>query len=94
MKARPALSFDELERFIASMPQSLGDGWTNYNVGEGRVPPSLIANMLGVDVNSIHRWKAWGVPYYSADRAATRLGLHPLEIWPDFYIWEDYACHA
>lgn len=42
---------------------------------------------VGVESRTVFRWKRAGVvPLYSADKVATFLGLHPLEIWGDEYL--------
>ena len=43
------------------------------------------ANVLGVYPGTIHRWKRDGIPLRHADAAAIRIGLHPLDIWPEFH---------
>lgn len=50
-----------------------------------------IADLIGVAPASIHRWrKEGGIPLFSADRAACRLGIHPSLIWPDWiYLCDD-----
>lgn len=88
MSQRPYLSFTALEKYVldnygTDVPH------TKVNMPEGRVPPSIVAKLCGVDRQTIHRWNTYGVPYYSADRAATALGIHPLCIWPDFYMEEE-----
>lgn len=50
-----------------------------------KVLPSTIARRVGVDRQSVYRWRKQGLPLYSADRAAINLGVHPVLIWPDFH---------
>lgn len=88
MKTRQCMSFTALEEYVyANFPIDIPG--TVVNMPEGRVPPSVIANLIGVDRNTVHRWHIYGIPYYSADRAATALGIHPLILWPDFYLEEE-----
>ena len=46
-----------------------------------------IAEMLGVDRSSIFRWRTdeTMLDIWQADKYAIRLGLHPSEIWLDWY---------
>lgn len=88
MSHRPYMSFTALEKYIlGTFP--IDTPGTRVEMPEGRVPPSVVANLCGVDRQTVHRWHLFGVPYYSADRAATALGIHPLNIWPDFYMEEE-----
>jgi lambda repressor-like predicted transcriptional regulator len=36
-------------------------------------------------LRTIQRWRVDGIPYWSADRVAIRLGIHPALIWTDWY---------
>lgn len=49
-----------------------------------RVLPSTLARSLDVDINTIRRWRKDGIPYWSADEVSIKIGLHPVEIWPDY----------
>ena len=51
----------------------------------GRLSTGRIAELVGFTRQAVHRWRADGVPLWSADRAATNAGAHPLELWPDFH---------
>jgi hypothetical protein len=46
---------------------------------------SDLARITGYPLRTINRWKANGIPRYSADRLAIRLGLHPASIWTTWY---------
>lgn len=49
-----------------------------------------LARRLGVGNKQVHRWIAeGGIPFYAADDAACRLGLHPDAVWGRAY-WD--AC--
>ena len=52
-----------------------------------------LSEMLGIPPThrQLNRWDATGLPYYTADRLAARLGLHPAGVWPDFHDTPDYA---
>lgn len=44
-----------------------------------------IAEMLGVDRRSVHRYATGArLDRIAADRLAVRLGLHPLNLWPEW----------
>jgi len=49
------------------------------------------AVILGVEPRSVIRWARNGLSPWQADDAATRAGLHPLEIWGED--WQD-ACRS
>lgn len=42
------------------------------------------ATMTGISRRTILRWKTDGVSDDHADLAATHLGLHPFELWPNW----------
>ncbi len=47
-----------------------------------------VAEMAGVSVRQVFRWKHDGIPVGRADRVACKLGYHPVEIWPE---WDSVA---
>lgn len=51
---------------------------------EWRATDVAIARELGVSPRSVIEWKKNGLSMVQCDRYATRLGLHPVAIWPDF----------
>lgn len=56
---------------------------------DGTVLVAYIAHVCGVNRITVYRWRDTGLSTYQADRAAVAVGLHPLNVWPD---WgrEDY----
>lgn len=46
---------------------------------------STLARALGKDRMQVSRWRRDGVPVVSADHIAVALGMHPVEVWPDWY---------
>lgn len=42
---------------------------------------SMLARRVGVSLKTVHRWKASGLPLWSADAAAVALGRHPAAVW-------------
>ena len=50
-----------------------------------RINLSELARRSGYPLRTIQRWKTSGIPRYSADRLACRLGLHPGSIWPSWW---------
>lgn len=46
---------------------------------------SILARALGCHSTQVSRWRTDGLPLDSADRIAVAVGLHPVEIWPDWY---------
>lgn len=59
-------------------------------VTEATVP--MIAVATGMTERAVHRWRHLGLTYVAADRAATRLGLHPGRIWPGW--WTPPVAHT
>ena len=60
----------------------------------GRLSTERIAELIGFTRQAVGRWRADGVPRWSADRAAINAGTHPLEVWPDFHADTDGATTA
>jgi plasmid maintenance system antidote protein VapI len=53
------------------------------------------AEALGVHPRTITRWREEDtITYTLADRAATRLGYHPIVLWPDWYDRQDAHLEA
>lgn len=46
---------------------------------------------LGVSGSTMKQWESEGIPYMTADRYAVRLGLHPSQVWPDWWLYTDIA---
>jgi len=56
---------------------------------------SCLARALGRQRAQVQKWRRNGVPLVSADRIAVAVGLHPVEVWPDWYaVTEDHAAAA
>ncbi len=51
----------------------------------GNAPLMVIARRVDIPVRQLTRWMRLGIPYWSADRVATRLYRSPGELWPE---WE------
>lgn len=51
---------------------------------EWHAPDTEIARLLGVNVRSVIEWRQTGLSFVQCDRYATRLELHPVEVWPDY----------
>lgn len=47
-----------------------------------------ITRLLGVEHNTLNRWRRNGLTTMKADKIATALGFHPAELWPS---WSDDA---
>lgn len=45
---------------------------------------SALARALGCAHEQVSRWRSNGLPLDAADRLAVALGLHPVEVWPDW----------
>lgn len=46
---------------------------------------SALARALDCDRVQVSKWRRDGLPMASADRLAVALGMHPVEVWPDWY---------
>ena len=46
---------------------------------------SDLSRRTGYPLRTIQRWRLNGIPYWSADRVAIRLGIHPALIWTNWY---------
>jgi lambda repressor-like predicted transcriptional regulator len=46
---------------------------------------STLARALGRQRTLVAKWRTGGLPLASADGVAIALGLHPVEVWPDWY---------
>lgn len=44
-----------------------------------------VAALVGVSTRTVHRWQRNGLTDTQADRAAVALGLHPANVWPDWW---------
>ncbi len=44
-----------------------------------------LSRVCGYPVRTLQRWKISGIPLYSADKLAIRLGRHPANIWRNWY---------
>lgn len=45
----------------------------------------LAAQALNIAASELHRWRHQGIPYYTADRLAIRLGYHPALVWEEWW---------
>jgi lambda repressor-like predicted transcriptional regulator len=46
---------------------------------------SALARALGRDRSQVGKWRRRGVSLDRADAIAVALGLHPVEVWPEWY---------
>lgn len=54
-----------------------------------------LADALDRDRGQVQKWRERGVTVLSADGLAVALGLHPVEVWPDWYeVTEEHATAA
>ena len=42
-----------------------------------------VAKLTGQSVRCLVEWKSTGIPMFSGDKLAIRLGTHPGNIWPE-----------
>jgi hypothetical protein len=51
-----------------------------------------LADALCRDRGQVQKWSERGVTLLSADRIAVEAGLHPVEVWPEWYeVTEEHA---
>lgn len=81
--ARVRLPFEPLERYVFLNTNAVKSGgpWNLAN----EIDTKKMARVVGADQNTVHAWRARGVPFYSADEAAIRLDTHPALIWPEWF---------
>lgn len=44
-----------------------------------------LALLMGTNERQVHRWRHHGVTWAQADLLAVRAGLHPAELWPQWF---------
>ncbi len=54
-------------------------------VAAGAESISELARQCSVHVRQMQRYRADGIPECVADRMAVRAGLHPGEVWPEWF---------
>lgn len=80
------LDFSIVERYIARTHPD----WNHVRqdsanaLGTAAAAPH-IATLLDVPRRRVLTWRERGVAYFDADEIAIRLGLHPAELWPDWW---------
>ena len=70
-------------RHQAGEPTKLLPLWPILNITG--LTRSGLAATLHLDRRQLQRWALSGMTFAQADAVATRLGLHPLEVWGDFH---------
>ena len=50
---------------------------------DGGFTDETFARLVGCHRVTVQKWRRRGIPPYTADRAACRLGLHPCLVWGD-----------
>lgn len=43
----------------------------------------VIADALGVHRRTLYRWRIEGIPYFTADKIACRMGVHLSQVWKE-----------
>jgi plasmid maintenance system antidote protein VapI len=44
-----------------------------------------LGRALGVHSTQVNRWRRTGLTIATADRLAIAVGLHPVDLWPEWY---------
>ena len=82
----PKLRVIQLEKWMGQTDEVLEAKLNLLNGGEHLIPTSLLAARMQVTDQTVVRWRREGIPLYSADEIACKLGVHPAVIWKqDFY---------
>jgi hypothetical protein len=53
--------------------------------GNNRGDAAIVADVTGLPLKRVAQWRVRGMGTTAADRAAVALGLHPGEIWPEWF---------
>lgn len=77
------------QRLMMDLPvedrrQELRNSRLNNRYG-GIVTITDLAELFGTDTHSIARWFKIGVRWNMGEDLCDRIGLHPAEVWPDYY---------
>lgn len=79
------LPFENLERLFLGRDADMRTRSGNVQYPTDRVLPKHLAHVCGVDIHSIYDWRRRGITMLSAERIASRLSMHPSEIWPIYH---------
>lgn len=79
------LPIEPLERWFAAAHPPANPKIAEQEEGSGRITAQRLAEATGSTPATVWRWRRYGLPLYSADRAATKLGLHPSHLWPEWW---------
>ena len=70
---RRPFPFEPIDRLVGTDPDGLP------------LPTVVVARRLSVDGRQVLRWRSYGaLTERQADALATRLGVHPSMVWPDW----------
>lgn len=83
--------YDKLEARFLGMDSHMRH--VTGNIGYTGVMPSYMAKLCRVNVGVVHRWKREGLTAWAADRAAIAIGLHPINVWPEWAQGGVPTCH-
>lgn len=83
---RVRFEFARVEQHVAvAHPDPDGDRQHQATTRGVPVAAPWVALLLGVDVRRVIRWRRTGTcGYWEADLIATRLGMHPTRLWPEW----------
>jgi hypothetical protein len=81
LERRLQLMADRAVSVTAWCPPDPAENWSD----------GIAARIMHTSKEAVRRWRACGLSPWLADRCATHLNLHPIEIWGD--AWTD-ACAA
>lgn len=73
-----------LERYLIHAFELMRDPHMEKATRGHRLTDMGLGQVLGVHRRQIARWRGYGVPWVTADQLATRLGLHPANLWPEW----------
>ena len=59
--------------------------YTSLERAAGTTSKAALARAIGVADRTVFRWQRRGLSDCQADRAACALGLHPSNVWPEWF---------
>jgi len=76
-------------RILAGANEDTWFAWSFPTVAD--VTAGHLAELFGVSMATIHRWRRCGLGWAKADRAAATIGETPWTIWPEMWGQDDAA---
>lgn len=84
-EARRRIAAARTSGFVLPTPPVVRLPFAALEAAAGRENLLVLAAALGSDTATLYRYRNQGVPVFTADRLAVKLGMHPCQVWPDWY---------